>query len=176
MAQVGLSILLQQVVIFVVDYLEFDFFCLFLLLNFKPYFIMASKVITEDMLESSDSVKNPIISVLISNYPLANGGYLVSFSQQEPDGYFKSCDLVDSLDFESSKFSTYLDFSSVFLPKGCYYLSDRELAGFIKALSFGASTFEMKLLPASAQMQGMILVQVDEKSLSKYEQKEEDQR
>ena len=69
-----------------------------------------------------------------------------------------------------------LDFSSVFLPKGCYYLSDRELAGFIKALSFGASIFEMKLLPASARMQGMILVRVDEKSLSKYGQEEEDQR
>ena len=135
---------------------------------------MASKVITEDMLKSSDSVKNPIVSVLISNYPLSNGGYLVSFSQQEPDGSFKSYDLVNSLDFEFSKFSTYLDFSSVFLPNGCYYLSDMELAGFIKALSFGASTFEMKLLPASAQMQGMILVQVDEKSLSKYEQEEED--
>ena len=80
----------------------------------------------------------------------------------------------DSLDFEASKFPYYLDFSSVFLPKGCYYLFDKELAGFIKALSFGASTFEMKLLPASAQMQGMILVQVDEKSLSKYEQEEED--
>lgn len=153
---------------------SFIFFCLFLLLNFKPYFIMASKVITEDMLKSSGSVKNPIISVLISNYPLSNGGYLVSFSQQESDGSFKSYDLVGSLDFESSKFSTYLDFSSVFLPKGCYYLFDRELAGFIKALSFGASTFEMKLLPASAQMQGMILVQIDEKSLSKYEPEEED--
>lgn len=135
---------------------------------------MASKVITEDTLKSSGSVKNPIVSVLVSNYPLANGGYLVSFSQQEPDGSFKSYDLVNSLDFEDSKFSTYLDFSSVFLPKGCYYLFDRELAGFIKALSFGASTFEMKLLPASAQTQGMILVQVDEKSLSKYEQEEED--
>lgn len=135
---------------------------------------MSSKVITEDMLESSGSVKNPIISVLISNYPLSNGGYLVSISQQEPDGSFKSYDLVNSLDFEDSKFSTYLDFSSVFLPKGCFYLVDRELAGFIEALSFGASTFEMKLLPASAQMPGMILVQVDEKSLSKYEQEEED--
>ena len=41
-------------------------------------------------------------------------------------------------------------------------------------MSFGASTFEMQLLPASGQMQGMILVQVDEKSLSKYEQEEED--
>lgn len=135
---------------------------------------MSSKVITEDMLKSSGSVKNPIISVVISNYPLSNGGYLVSFSQEEPDGSFKSYDPVYSLDFEASKLSVYLEFSSIFLPKGCYYLSDMELAGFIKALSFGASTFEMKLLPASAQMQGMILVQVDEKSLSKYEQKEED--
>lgn len=154
--------------------LSFTFFCLCLPLNFKPYFTMSSKVITEDMLKSSGSVKNPLISVVISNYPLANGGYLVSFSQEEPDGSFKSYDLASSLDFEASKFAMYLDFSSVFLPKGCYYLFDRELAGFIKALSFGASTFEMKLLPASAQMQGMILVQVDEKSLSKYEQEEEE--
>lgn len=174
MVQVGLSILLQLVVNFVVNNLELEFFCLFLPLNFKPYFIMSSKVITEDMLESSGSVENPIISVVISNYPLANGGYLVSFSQEKPDGSFKSYDPVYSLDFEASKLSTYLDFSSVFLPKGCFYLSDMELAGFIKALFFGASTFEMKLLSASAQMQGMILVQVDEKSLSKYEQEEED--
>lgn len=135
---------------------------------------MSSKVITEDMLKSSASVENPIISVVISNYPLSNGGYLVSFSQEEPNGSFKSYDPVYSLDYEHSKLPTYLEFSSIFLPKGCYYLSDMELAGFIKALSFGASTFEMKLLPASAQMQGMILVQVDEKSLSKYEQEEED--
>lgn len=173
MVEVGLSILLQLVVNFV-DNLDFDFFCLSLPLNFKPYFIMSSKVITEDMLKSSGSVKNSIISVVISNYPLSNGGYLVSFSQEQSDGSFKSFDLDYSSDFEASKFSTYLDYSSVFLPKGCYYLFDRELAGFIKALSFGASTFEMKLLPASAQMQGMILVQVDEKSLFKYEQEEED--
>lgn len=172
MVEVGLSILLQLVGNFVVDDLEFDFFCLFLLLNFKPYFIMPSKVITEDMLKSSGSVKNPIISVVISNYPLSNGGYLVAFSQEEPDGSFNGYDL--SSDFENSKFSTYLDCSSVFLPKGCYYLFDKKLAGFIKALSFGASTFEMKLLPASGQMQGMILVQVDQKSLFKYEQEEED--
>lgn len=174
--EVGLSILLQPVVNFVVDYLEFDFFCLFLLLNFKPYFIMSSKVITEDQLKSSGSVENPIISVVISNYPLSNGGYLVSFSQEEPDGSFKSYDLAHFLDFEASKVSTYLDFSSVFLPKGCYYLFDRGLAGFIKALSCGASTFEMCFLPVSGQMQGMLLVQVDEKSLSKYEQEEEDKR
>lgn len=135
---------------------------------------MSSKVIIEDMLKSSGSVEKSIISVVISNYPLSNGGYLVAFSQEQPDGSFKSYDLASSLDFEASKFSTYLDFSSVFLPTGCYYLSDRELAGFIMALSFGASTFEMKLLPASAPMQGMILVLVDEKSLSMYEQEEED--
>ena len=172
--EVGHGTLLQLADKFVVDDLEFDFFCLFLPLNFKPYFIMSSKVITEDMLKSSCSVQNPIISVVISNYPLANGGYLVSFTQEESDGSFKSYDLVSSLDFEASKLSAYLDFSSVFLPRGCYYLSDSELAGFIKALSFGASTFEMKLLPASGQMQGMILVQIDEKSLSEYEQEEED--
>lgn len=170
--EVGLSTLLQLVVNFVVDDLEFDFFCLFLLLNFKPYFIMSSKVITEDMLKSSDSVENPIVSVVISNYPLANGGYLVSFSQEQSDGSFKSYDPASSLDFEASKLFTYLDFSSVFLPKGCFYLSAIDLAGFIKALFFGASTFEMSLLPASAPLQGMILVQVDEKSLSKYEQEE----
>lgn len=174
MVQVGLSILLQLVVNFVVDNLDFDFFCLHLSLNFKPYFIMSSKVIAEDMLVSPGPVKNSIISVVISNYPLSNGGYLVSFSQEGSDGSFKSYDPVYSLDFEASKLSTYLEFSSIFLPKGCFYLPDMELAGFIKALSFGASTFEMKLLPASAQMQGMILVQVDEKSLSKYEQEEED--
>lgn len=135
---------------------------------------MSSKVINEDMLKSSGSVKNPIITVVISNYPLANGGYLVSFTQEESDGSFKSYDLANSLDFEASKFYRYLDFSSVFLPNGCYYLFDRELAGFIKALSSGASTFEMKLLTGSASVQGMILIRVDEKSLSKYEQEEED--
>lgn len=134
---------------------------------------MSSKVITEDMLKSSCSVENPTISVVISNYPLANGGYLVSFSQEEPNGSFKSYDPVYAFDFELSKLSKYLEFSSIFLPKGCFYLPDMELAGFIKSLSVGASVFEMKLLPASSQMQSLILVRVDEDSLSKYEQKEE---
>lgn len=172
--EVGLSILLEQVVKFVVNNLELEFFCLFLPLNFKPYLIMSLKVINEDMLQSSSSDENPVISVVISNYPLSNGGYLVSFSKDGPDGSFKSYDPAYSLDFEASKLSTYLEFSSIFLPKGCYYLPEMELAGFIKALSFGASTFEMKLLPASSQMQSLILVAVDEKSLSKYEQEEED--
>ena len=148
--EVGQSTLLQLLDKFVVDDFEFDLFCLFLPLNLK----------------SSGSVKNPIISVVISNYPLANGGYLVSFSQEGPDGSFKSYDPVYSLDFEASKLAPYLEFSSIFLPKGCYYLSDMELAGFIKVLSYGALCFEMKLLPASSQMQSLILVKVDEKSLS----------
>ena len=133
---------------------------------------MSSTVINEDKLKSSSSVENPIVSVVISNYPLSNGGYLVSFSQQESGGSFKSYTPPSGFDF--FKFSLYLDCSSVFLPKGCYYLCERDLADFIKSLSSCASTFEMKLLPASAQMQGMILVQVDEKSLFKYEQEEED--
>ena len=135
---------------------------------------MLSNVIGEDVLKSSDSVKNPIISVVISNYPLSNGGYLVSFTQEGPDGSFNSYDPLYSLDFKASKLSTYLEFSPIFLPKGCYYLSDIKLAGFIKSLSFGATCFEMKFLPASSQMQSLILVKVDEKSFSKYEQEEED--
>lgn len=135
---------------------------------------MSSNVINEDMLESSGSVENPIISVLISNYPLANGGYLVSFGRDEPGGSFKFYDPLSSLDFEATKLSTYLNFSSAFLPKGCFYLSDKRLSGFIQALFSGALFFDMKLLPASSQMQGLILVKVDEKSFSKYEQKEKD--
>lgn len=172
--QVGLSILLQLVDNFVVDCLELDFFCLFLLLNFKPYFIMSSNFINEDMLESSSSVKNPIISLLISNYPLSNGGYLVSFGQEEPDGSFKFYDPVSSLDYKSTKLYTFLNTSSAFLPKGCFYLADRKLADFIKVLFSGALFFDMKLLPASSQTQGLILVKVDENSFSKYGQEEED--
>ena len=134
---------------------------------------MESKVITEDMLKFSGSVQDPLISVVISNYPLSNGGYLVSFSQEESDGSFKSYDPVCSLDFEASKLPKFLEFSSIFLPKGCYYLPEIELAGFIKSLSTGVSAFDMKLLPASAQMQGLILVKVNERSFLNYEQKEE---
>lgn len=135
---------------------------------------MSSKAITADNLKSSDSVENPIITVLISNYPLSNGGYLVSFGQEEPDGSFKSYDPVNSLDYETSKLSKYLDTSSVFLPKGCYYLSDKELHLFVEALFSGTLFYDMKLLPASSQSQGLILLKVDEKSFFRYEQEEED--
>lgn len=135
---------------------------------------MASYTINEDMLKSSSPVENPIISVLISNYPLSNGGYLVSFGQEESDGSFKFYDPVSVLDYETTKLSKYLDTSSVFLPKGCYYLSDNKLHLFIEALLAGTLFYDMKLLPASSQTQGLLLVKVDEKSFSKYEQEEED--
>lgn len=172
--EVGRSTLLQLVDKFVVNNLELDFFCLCLHLNFKPYFIMSSKVITEDMLKSSDSVENPIITVLISNYPLSNGGYLVSFGREESDGSFKNYDPGYSLDYETTKLSKYLDSSSVFLPRGCYYLSDNKLHLFVEALFSGTLFYDMKLLPASSQSQGLILLKVDEKSFSRYEQEEED--
>lgn len=135
---------------------------------------MLSNVIGEDMQESSVSGSDSIISVLISNYPLANGGYLVSFGHDEPDGSFRNFDPIYSLVFEDSKLSKFLEFSSIFLPKGCYYLPDMELTGFIRSLMFGTSSFEMKLLPASGQMQGLLLVRIDKDSLFKYEQEEED--
>lgn len=169
---VGLSILLQLVVNFVGDDLEFDFFCLSLPLNFKSYFFMSSKVMSEDMLKSSES--DPIISVLISSYPLANGGYLVSFGQDGSDGSFKNYDPVYSLDFEASKLSQFLEYSSIFLPKGCYYLPEMNLASFIRSLAYGAFSFDMKLLPASPQLQGLLMIQVNEGSFLKYEQEEED--
>lgn len=133
---------------------------------------MASKVITEDLLKFSGSAQDPLITVVISNYPLANGGYLVSFSQEESDGSLKSYDPLCSLDFEASKLSKFLKTSSIFLPRGCYYLPDMELAGFIKSLFLGVSAFEVKLLPASAQMQALIVVKVNERSLLNYEQEE----
>lgn len=135
---------------------------------------MSSNVVNEDLFQSSVPVENPIISVLISNYPLSNGGYLVSFGHEESDGSFKPYDPVCSLDYEASKLSKYLDTSSVFLPKGCYYLSDKKLHLFIEALFAGTLFYDMKLLPASSQMQGLILVKVDEKSFFRYEQEEED--
>lgn len=135
---------------------------------------MSSKVITEDMLKSSDSVENPIITVVISNYPLSNGGYLVSFTQEGSDGSFKAYDPVHSLDYETTKLSKYLDYSSVFLPKGCYYLSDKKLHLFVEALFSGTLFYDMKFLPASSQSQALILLKVDEKSFYRYEQEEED--
>lgn len=135
---------------------------------------MVSNVISEDKQKLSISGSVSIVSVLISNYPLSNGGYLVSFGKDEPDGSFKNYDPVSAFDFELSKLSNYLQFSSIFLPKGCFYLPDMDLAAFIRSLSSGASSFEMRLLPASGQMQGLLLVKVDEYSLCKYEQEEED--
>ena len=130
---------------------------------------MVTDVMCGKAQKSSVSESEQIVSVLISNYPLSNGGYLVSFGKDEPDGSFKNFDPVCSLDFENSKLPKFLDFSSLFFPKGCFYLPEMELAGFIRSLSSGASFFEMRLLPASGQVQGLLLVSVNEDSLSKYE-------
>lgn len=135
---------------------------------------MLSNVVSQDTQKSSVPGFESIVSVLISNYPLVNGGYLVSFGKDDPDESFTKYDPFDSLDFEASKLSEFLDFSSTFLPQGCFYLPDTKLTGFIRSLASGASIFRIKLLPASGQMQGLLLIMVDEDSLSKYEQKEED--
>lgn len=135
---------------------------------------MLSNVISEDTEKSSVPGPESVVSVLISNYPLANGGYLVSFGKVDPDESFTRYDPVSSLDFETSKLSKFLGLSSIFLPQGCFYLPDTKLTGFIRSLASGASVFRIKLLPASGQMQGLLLIMVDEDSLSKYEQEEED--
>jgi hypothetical protein len=135
---------------------------------------MLSNVISEDTQKSSVPGLESVVSVLISNYPLANGGYLVSFGKDGPDSSFTAFDPVSSLDYYATKLYKFLDFSSTFLPKGCFYLPDAELARFIRSLSFGSSVFRIKLLSASGQMQGLLLIMVDEDSLFKYEQEEED--
>lgn len=135
---------------------------------------MLSHVVSEDTQKSSVSESDLIITVLISNYPLSNGGYLVSFGKDEPDGSFKNFDPVQSVFFDDSVISGILNYSSVFLPKGCFYLPELALTDFIRFMSSGASFFDMKLLPASGQMQGLLLIKVDEASLFRYEQEEED--
>lgn len=137
---------------------------------------MLSDFVSEDAQKSSVPGLGTFVSVLISNYPLANGGYLVSFGKDDPEGSFTKYDPFTSLDFQSSKLCKFLDFSSVFLPKGCFYLPDTELTGFIRSLASGASVFKVKLVPASGQLQGLLLIVVDEDSLSKYEQEEKDER
>lgn len=135
---------------------------------------MSSNAISKDLSKSSVSDTDLVVSLLISNYPLSNGGFLVSFGTEGPDGDFKSYDPVHLLDFEASKLSNFLDYSSVFLPKGCYYLPQLDLGDFIRSLSSGASFFEMNLLPASGSMQALLLVKVNEDSFYDYEQEEED--
>lgn len=171
--EVGLSILLQLVDNGVINNLEFTFFYLFLLLNFKPCFVMSDVMCGKES-KSFTFGTDPVVSVVISNYPLSNGGYLVSFGKDESDGSFKNFDPSQSMFFEDSILSDILEFSSSLLPKGCFYLPELALADFIRYLHTGASSFEMKLLPASSQMQGLLLVKVNEASLFKYEQKEED--
>lgn len=135
---------------------------------------MLSKAANEDLRKASVSDSDLVVSVLISNYPLSNGGYLVSFGKDGPEGSFQNYDPVHSLDYEASKLAKFLEYSSIFLPKGCYYLPQMNLGDFIRSLSSGASFFEMNLLPASSQLQGLLLVKVNEDSFLDHEQEEED--
>lgn len=135
---------------------------------------MQSDVMCGTAQQSPVQGSDPIISLLISNYPLSNGGYLVSFGQDDPDGSFKNYDPTISLSYQSTKLPMFLESSSILLPKGCFYLPDQMLAGFIRSLSFGTSRFEMKFLPPASQLQGLLLVRVNESSFFNYEQEEED--
>ena len=76
--------------------------------------------------------------------------------------------------YDDSVISRILNCSSVFLPKGCFYLPESALTEFIRFMSDGASFFDIKLLPASGQLQGLLLIKVDEVSLFRYEPEEED--
>lgn len=135
---------------------------------------MLSNVTSADTQKSSVSESDRNISVLISNYPLSNGGYLVSFGKDEPDGSFKNFDPVQSVFYDDSVISGILNCSTVFLPKGCFYLPELALTDFVRFITSGASFLDMKLLPASGNMQGLLLIKVDEASLFRYEQEEED--
>lgn len=148
------------------------FFSLLLLLNFKPYFVMVSDVMCGTAQQSPISESDPIISVLISNYPLANGGYLVSFGTDGPDGAFESYDPSFALDYGASELPKFLNVSAIFMPRGCYYLPENSMADFIRFLALGASFFDMKFLPASSQMHGLLMVKVDKGSFFKNEQEE----
>lgn len=134
---------------------------------------MVSNLGCQDKQESSVSESDVVISVLISNYPLSNGGYLVSFGKDGSDGSFKNFDPVQSVSFDDTVISGILNCSPVFLPKGCFYLPELAFTDFIRFLSSCAS-FDMKLLPASGNLQGLLLIEVDEGSLFRYEQEEKD--
>ncbi len=137
---------------------------------------MLSNAASEDLRKSSvsDSDSDLVVAVMISTYPLANKGYLVSFFKDGPEGNYEVYDPVYALDFEASKLANYLEFSSTILPKGCYYLPPLELGDFIRSLSSGASFFEMTLLAPSTPLQGLLMVKVNEDSFIDHEQEEED--
>lgn len=135
---------------------------------------MLTNPINEDPRESSVSDSNLVVSVMISTYPLANKGYLVSFFKDGPDGNFEVYDPDHSLDFEASKLANFLEFNDLLLPKGCFYLPPVDLGEFIRSLSSGASFFEMNLLAPSSPMQGLLLVKVNEDSFIDHEPEEEE--
>lgn len=134
---------------------------------------MFSNATCEDQPKSSVSGSDLVVTVMISTYPLANKGYLVSFFKDDPEGNFEAYDPARGLDLEAS-IAKYLEFSSVLLPNGCYYLAPTELGDFIRSLSSGSAFFEMTLLPPSTPLQGLLLVKVTENRFFDHEQEEED--
>lgn len=135
---------------------------------------MLSNAICEDQRKSTVSDSDLVVSVMISTYPLANKGYLVSFFKDDPEGKFEVYDLAYSQDFEYTKLANFLESSSVLLPNGCYYLPPMDLGEFIRALSSGASFFEMTLLAPTSPMQGLLMVKVNADSFIDHEPEEED--
>lgn len=135
---------------------------------------MLTNAVSEDLRKSSVSDSDLVVSVMISTYPLANRGYLVSFYKDDPEGKFEVYDPACSLDFGASKLVNFLEISSILLPKGCYYLPPMKLGDFIRSLSSGASFFEMTLLPPSSPLQGLLELKVNEDSFIDHEQEEEE--
>lgn len=130
---------------------------------------MLSNSINEDQPKSSVSDSDAVVSVMISTYPLANQGYLVSFFKDDPEGKFETYNPFSSQAFEVSKLANFLEFNAVLLPKGCYYLPPQALGDFIRSLSSGASFFEMVLLAPSSPVQGLLMVKVNEDSFIGHE-------
>lgn len=135
---------------------------------------MLSNAINEGQSKPSVSDSELVVSVMISTYPLANQGYLVSFFKDGPDGNFEAYDPVYSLDFVATKLAKYLQISSIFLPQGCFYLPPMYLGDFIRSLASDASFFDMTLLSPSTPIQGLLMVKVNEHSFIDHEQEEED--
>lgn len=135
---------------------------------------MLSNAISENRCKPSISDSDLVVSVMISTYPLANKGYLVSFFKDAPGGVFDPYNPVYALDFEASKLSNFLEYSSTLLPEGCFYLPPLYLGDFIRSLSYGATFFEMELLAPTSPMQGLLLVKVNEANFMDHEQEEED--
>lgn len=135
---------------------------------------MKTRISVKTVGESTDPKSNPIITVIISNYPLSNGGYLVNLFKEKEDRTLEPYDAGFELDFEATKLDRFLAGSYVFLPEGCFYLPNENLGRFVKSLAYGTSFFDVSLVPASPRSQGLLLIKVDEDSFFEYESEKEE--